>query len=308
MKVFLNLSPLIKSQIFFMLLLSSSGLISGAKAATRNIALGKVVVDRGSAEVRQTFEEILHSELEGFANSDEAKATRKLNASLIRLDENYLLRLTLLDLEGDPLESRQTKILSLDELDIAVRRMLTAIFEGSPLRETAERGEILRTEQSSPTRLNSIGGFQFSLGSAAPLTPAFHTFVPLYTFALGYSWDLDHAIVEVRSDFGGGFNEAKTFLWTTTIGGQYVFWSNRTLTLYTGVSAGFGRFHADQTASYWNYHDGRKSGFVLTSDTGALFFRQADINLDVRLRTTVMTNTIAGYVPVTTGLSVGVRF
>jgi len=183
--------------------------------------------------------------------------------------------------------------------------MLSAILENTEVKETAERGNILKIEQAGQTRLKSVGGFETTIGMMAPMTDALGTYTPMYGIGFGYIWDLDPFLLEARTDFMGGFNKNKKFAISGNLGADYILYSGRQYAVFTGMELGFAKFRGD----YADYGFERsKSGFLVGGDFGAILFRHADVNLDLRLRTMVLTDKLNGSVPVLGGLLVGIRF
>ena len=162
-----------------------------------------------------------------------------------------------------------------------------------------------QVEDQSPTsekppRLKSIGGFEIAFGAAWPFTNALQSYKTMYNFILGYTWDIRLFLIELAGHFQAGYNEVDMGTASMAIGLHRILFDRRTTALYVGPDFGFATVNDTGTHS--------KSGFGFGGNVGLIFFRQADINMDLRFRVLTLADKLNGAVPVTGALSVGIRF
>ena len=116
-------------------------------------------------------------------------------------------------------------------------------------------------------------------------------------------WDVRDVLVDLRADFQFGDNNVDTFAFTATIGGRYVWYDARRFGIYSGLEVGFGYVRADAPGT-----DLERSAFLVGGNTGVLLLRHSDINLDLRVRLVMLTESLEGTLPVLLGVSLGLRF
>ncbi len=271
-----------------------------AAAAEKSVLIGQVTgSDIAGSEIR-AVRSILESEL--ISHPDvrlvENDAEIAVDATITRLDTNYIVILNA-DMSDGERRSRKYKISSFDEVDIAIKRLVAAVIEGVPVSATAERGAVFEREQQPVTRVRSVSGWEFAIGAAWPLSDSWEEKKTHYAFTLGYVWDVMDFLVELRTDFQVGYNEIDTGGITGTLGLAYVWLDARRFALFSGGELGFGRLYGDRQS---------RSGFALAGNTGILFLRHSDINLDLRFRLMMLADKVSGSVPVMGMLTVGLRW
>lgn len=274
---------------------------SAYTASSQAFSLGKV--DGHGVESGQidTLKALIKSEIVSHENTSyvEGKNSTVIDATITKLDKQILVVLNS-RVGLKILQSERTKIDSWDEIDVVVKRLVTALIENKPLEETAERGVVLGTEQQSATRVKSISGWTFALGGGFPMTNSLGSYKPMFAFGGGYGWDVDHFLVELRADFQVGYNDADMNVSSFSLGGHYIWLDQRKIAAYSGIDLGFASAEDNVGTS--------KNGFALGGNTGILLLRNADINLDLRFRLMTITDKLNNSVPVIGSTLIGIRF
>ena len=229
----------------------------------------------------EIFERLVRNEVAKHSQATlvEKNAHVQLFPELTRLEHTYILIITA-EKEKTWTQTKKAKLQNFDELDTGVARVVSAIIEGKEIEQTAERGTVLKEEQDEPTRVKSISCCEIALGAALPFSDALRSHKTMYALGIGYMWDINDFLVELRSDLQFGMNDARMNASSFSVGGHYVPINARTTALYTGVDLGFVHIDDNNTKG--------KSGFGIAGNVGVLFFRHADINVDVRFRTMVI--------------------
>lgn len=249
----------------------------------------------------ETVRNLVYSEIVAHPNAEYVDADYDLEivAELSRLQHTYILTMYAYNPDGD-VTSKKAKLEDFDEIDVAIKRLVAAFIEGKSVHQTAERGEVLEQEQHEPARVKSIQGWEIALGGAYPLTDALEDQTAMYAFSIGYFFDIQQFFIELRGDFQMGYNDSSKSMSSFTIGGDYFYYNGRMLGAYAGVELGFGGATDEDLDE--------SVGFVAAADVGVMLLRQADVNIDVRLRTSVLTSEFNGHTPITSALMVGVVF
>lgn len=268
--------------------------------AKMRVSLGDVSGNGVSQREIDTVEQLMQSEI--MAHDDAqlvpARSDMRLSANITRLRRSYIL--TMYAQYKDDEDSENTKLRDFDEIDVAVKRLVAAMIEKVDLDKTAERGEVLEEEQREPTRVKSIQGWEVAVGGAYPWTGAIDDQKGMFAFGIGYFFDVDPFFLELRTDFQLGYDESDMNFTTFTIGGHYFLVNGRRTSLYSGVELGFGAVSDSDADS--------TSGFVAGFDVGVMLLRHADINIDVRLRNTILARELNGKMPFTSALMIGFVF
>ncbi len=150
-------------------------------------------------------------------------------------------------------------------------------------------------------RQESLKSIEISFGANFPTSRAFEKKDAHYTLGVGYVWDVDVAFIEVRADHTDRFSNDPSQRYTSfTGGGNYIFIDQDLWALFGGLNVGLGITKIDGLDT--------KGGFHLGSDIGFLFLRNADVNLDFRLRLAYNTAEFRDSHPVFVGLIGGIHF
>lgn len=150
-------------------------------------------------------------------------------------------------------------------------------------------------------RQESLKSVGVSFGASLPMSRAYDNKDPHYTFGLSYIWDIDVAFVEARLDHMNRFSGSPTQHYTAvTAGGNYIFINEEIWAAFAGANVGLGFSKVEGVDT--------KGGFHMGADLGALFLRQADVNLDLRLRLVYNTADIASSHPFFMGFIAGIHF
>lgn len=275
---------------------------AGVAAAKERISVGKVDGSGVTQQELKAVENLLRSEIisHGGAELVESGGDMTINASVSQLKDNYIVMLTGTRSNGEK-QSEKTKIASFDEVDVAIKRLVAAMIEGVHVQQTAERGAVFSGEQREMTRVKSIAGWEFFLGAGWPITDALKSHETMWALGIGYGWDVYDWLVDIRADFQAGFGEVRTNTMSFTIGTSYVWLNQRKFGLFSGAEMGFAHVRSDD-------YDDSKSGFTLVADTGILFLRHSNINLDLRMRAMFLTDNFNGEVPIIGGLLIGLHW
>jgi hypothetical protein len=287
-------------------ILTLSLLLSAFSYAKTPLSIGEIVlVDVPGANRSPLIKSLVEDSVRnssGFELSSDSKNT--LRTDLIRLENSYLIIMVLN--ENAKTRSRKLKIQNLDEIDTGIQRCAQALLENQELPETAKRGSVLKYDDDQNRRIKSRRGFEVSVGSAfglsSPLTRQSggrNSHEPMWALGFGFAWDLPKAFMETRWDilshFGGDSGNYNAF----TLGGNYIWKEIDRTAFFSGAHFGFGN------SSNRSFSSG--SGFHFGADTGVLFFREADVNLELRLRYMVLARQIRGELPQSLGLSLGIH-
>ncbi|MEZ4815135.1 MAG: hypothetical protein R3A80_08035 [Bdellovibrionota bacterium] len=150
-------------------------------------------------------------------------------------------------------------------------------------------------------RRESLKSLEFSFGATLPVSRAYDKKDAHYSFGLGYVWDVDAAFIEARVDHLNRFSGSPTQHYTAfTAGGNFIFLDDELWAAFAGANVGLGFAKVQGTDL--------KGGFHIGGDIGALFLRQADVNLDLRLRLIYNTADIASSSPFFLGFIAGIHF
>jgi len=150
-------------------------------------------------------------------------------------------------------------------------------------------------------RQESLKAYEISFGAMFPASRAYPQKNAHYSLGLGYVWDIQSAFIEARIDHSDRFSGDPTQRYTSvTIGGNYIFLEQDVWALFGGINMGLGYVKVQGI-------DG-KGGFHLGTDVGALFLRNADVNLDARIRIAYNTATVHDSHPLFFGLIGGLHF
>lgn len=243
-----------------------------------------------------------HSGVRLLSGDDPETAQMEITATLNRLGESYLLILSARLANGEQ-RSQKHKVAVFDEIDVATGRLVAALIEDVDLSATVERGAVLEAEQEPESFVKSTVGFELGLGPSWPVSNALSDHGTMWGVHFAVVWDVRDVLVDLRTDFQFGNDHADTFAFSTTIGSRYVWYEARRFGLYTGIEVGFGYVRSESPSP-----NIERSAFLVGGNTGILFLRHSDINLDVRARVVMYTESVDGSLPVLLGVGLGIRF
>ena len=150
-------------------------------------------------------------------------------------------------------------------------------------------------------RKESLKSFELAFGAQFPSTRAFEKKDAHYSLGVGYIWDVDVAFIELRADHTNRFGGSPTQHYTAaTIGGNYIFLDQDLWGLFAGLNVGMGFIKVPRADM--------KGGFHMGGDFGVLFLRNADVNLDLRLRLAYNTASVNDSHPFFIGIITGIHF
>jgi hypothetical protein len=213
------------------------------------------------------------------------------------LENSYILIIALSDKNIS--RSDKLKISNLDELDTASSRLTNAVLDNKSLSETLAQGDVLSNDERRRERVKSVRGFEVAVGTATPLSNALGAKEVMWAFGMGQAYDVGEAFIEVRWDILSHFGDFSGTYNAFTLGGNYIWKDDGRTAFFSGGHFGFGHSKEDVYGS--------GSGFHFGLDTGVLFFRQADVNLELRLRYMVMAKSLKDSYPQLGSLVLGIH-
>lgn len=266
------------------------------------VKLGDIESQNARAGEAEVVKALVRSELrnEGsFQLTTDADTT--LSGSLIRLESAYLIQLRI-EREDHPTVSRQARAGNLDEMDVAVRRVVKALAENVSVENTVRRGEVLERERELPSRVQSIKGYEAFVGFGFPLFETGGSKPLLGDFSFGHAWDVRRFLLELRGDALFAINGDGVGSITGVLGAAYFLTEGSTASMFLGGEFGFGIGFVDWS----NPHFGMSFG----GNIGAVFLREADVNLDLRLRVSAIANSMGASdaIPVFMTILAGLHF
>jgi hypothetical protein len=150
-------------------------------------------------------------------------------------------------------------------------------------------------------RKESLKSLELSFGATVPVSRAYPKKDPHYSFGVGYAWDIDVAFIEARADHYNRFSSDPSQHYTSfTAGGNYIFLDDQIWALFGGLNFGLGFAKVKG--------EDLKGGFHIGADIGALFLREADVNLDLRIRLINNTSNLNDSHPFLVGFMAGIHF
>lgn len=291
-----------KTTLFFRALIFLCVLAASANALAKDsLSVGEFGGSGVSPEQINTVKNLVTSAI---ANSRSARLVSSggdgvFSGTLTKLDVAYLVSFRISKTDGT-VRTQEIKITSFDEIDVATRRLTEALIRNVPVENTVARGEVLETEQKETSTVRSSSGTLVFLGGGLPIGDALQSNKVMFAFGGGYGWEIRRFLIELRGDFMVGYNEASMNVSSFTIGGNYIFLDRDEFALYAGLESGFANFGDD--------NGDNRSGFGFAGNVGALLLRYANVNLDARIRTIVLADTLNGQVPAATSLLFGIHF
>ena len=268
--------------------------VDGAEVGTAEVEVLRALVESDLID---------HPGVNLLSDADPEDPEMEITANITRLGESYLVVLTVRLASGEQ-RSRRHKIATFDEIDVATRRLVASLIENIELFDTVERGDVLETEQEPETVVASMRGWEVGFGTAWPISNALDDHGTMYGFHGAITFDIRDFLVDLRTDFQFGNDNVDTFAFTTTLGGRYIWHDARRYGIYSGIDLGYGYVEGSEPGN-----DPSRGGFVVGGNTGILFLRHSDINLDLKFRLLMwVEETRRNSLPVLIGLGLGVRF
>lgn len=292
---------------FVLLGFGSAGRAWAAPVTARLVAVEGTAVEASEIEIVRSLVEndlIGHQQVRLLADDEPGTAQMQITATLTRLGQSYLLTISARFADGSQ-RSRKHKMFYFDEIDVAVERLVAALIEDVDLFSTVERGAVLDAEQEPESLVASTIGFELGVGPAWPVSNALGENGTMWGFHAAVVWDLRDILVDLRTDFLFGNDNVDTFAFTATIGGRYVWYEARRFGIYSGVEVGFGHVESKRSKR----PNLESNAFLVGGNTGILMLRHSDINLDLRARLVMLTESTRGKrLPVLFGIGLGLRF
>lgn len=226
----------------------------------------------------------------------------EIDANVTRLGDNYIVILSAHFRNGEQ-RSRKHKISDFDEIDVATMRLVAALIENIDVFKSAERGAVFEDEQEPEAVVESRLRGELGFGIGWPISDSLDDHGTMYGIYGAAVWDIRDILIDLRADFHFGNDDVDTFAFTTTIGARYVWYDSRRFGIYSGLEVGYGYVLADPPG-----HNPDRGAFAVGANTGILLLRHADINLDLRSRIVMLSESLQGDLPVLFGISLGVLF
>lgn len=263
-------------------LLASALLLAFSAHAALKVKMGTFdgkSIDAGSLDVVKT---LVRGELQQERAYDVVESGEEavVDGTVIRLESSYILQIRLAE-KGERPIARQTKISSFEEMDVAAKRVVTALAHNISVEDTVKRGGVFSREEKEPSRVKAVRGKELLLGLGLPLfsvaddTGEKHTPL-LAAISFGNAWDVRRFLIEARGDLLIAMNGQGVGAINGSLAGLYLIDDDGQMAPFVGPELGFGVGMSDWGDALFGFH--------LGVNAGVLFLREADINLDVRLR------------------------
>jgi hypothetical protein len=277
---------------------------AGAASYDINAQLGTTSGSGLTDQQLDSVDSLLESELlqQPKVRLVESESSVTFDARVTRLDTQYVVLLTATDWYGDS-RSRQYKIDSFDEIDVAIKRLVEALIKDASVASTAERGVVFGREQRDPEVVKSITGFEMAFGGAWSMTDGIGTNKTMYALSFGHIWEVDRIFLELRGDLQWRTSTFSTAILTGTLGANYIWFDTGQIAFFSGAEVGLGYFNGFRSDP-----DTSRGGFVFGGDTGVLLLRHSDITLDVRLRGIFLAEKMNGELPAIGMVLMGLHF
>jgi hypothetical protein len=226
-------------------------------------------------------------------------ANYSLRVHLLKLGEAYLVAVSKIK-GGTPVFTSQMKALAMDDLDRVTLRLVRATIDEKPVAEEARVGEITKQEAKEGTERKPTRNMRYVALGAASLNNL-NTRGVGYSLGLGYSWDLNKALVKLGLDLAlqGSAYMANLGL------GAYVFLAPTDIAPFLDVDFGFGIAEADNGGLFRGTLLG---GFVVGGGLGLQFFRTSAINLELAAHVAAMLNMGSSGAPINFTIRVGLNY
>ncbi len=308
-----------------MLLLALAIFMSSASWGTEVYLRKAIGVDVSESQIQlvnETARLSISDQLDAKFASNEEQAECALQPKLINLGGIYLLTIEKIK-SGSLLKISKVKIQNMDELDKSMGRLIRASLSNERVDEDIRLGEITRVEAEEKVhQTSSLRSFYVGFGPYASTNLKSDGL--LVGLDLAYNWEfrhnvllkvfLDGAISPSSEDLdrngnlptvtngertGGSRNSAGMSI--LGIGAAYHF-NDRDNSPFIGAEMGYGIAQkvVDSVET--------RAGATLGLNAGYRFLRNASVNLDIRLRYTILTAANSLGLPSTMGIQGGLYF
>ncbi len=278
-------------------------------ASAEQIRIGEVRGNDVSAGELATVRSLIESQLMQQAGvvvvGEDARGPVSTLEAEVNLWDDSLILIMRLDRPDGPSVSRNSRAVRMGEVDVAVSDLVSEVLWAAavvddPADERYDAGEYGQEPPPLKRGRTTVSGH---LGPAWGLGDALGTRSTLYDFGLGFGWDFRRSLIELRSDFLVGANDQDVFGFIGTLGWDYVWLDGRSVAVYSGLEGGIGYLREEVGGTRES-----RTGFLFGFSTGLLLVREANVNIDFRLRLRVLSERMNGEVPVIGGIGLGLRF
>jgi hypothetical protein len=293
-----------KSRYAFASVLALSMVIASDSMANETVSIGDVTGTGLSYEEIDVVESLLEGELLVYDQVRIVKtdADMVISARITRLDLKYMLVVTGVEPSGTS-RSRQQKIESFDEVDVAIRNLVRAVVEDLPEESPSGVGKAVDEKQSRPPKEKSIAGWNVSGGAGWSMSDAISNNGTLFAGSVGYVWEVSEVLLELRTDFQVGFEKFDVGADSGSLALSYVWFDRGGFGLFSGGQVGMGYFNGDNGSDEVSKFD-----FVYGAHTGILLLRNSDITLDLRFHVMLLAEEHNGSVPAIGMALIGIHF
>lgn len=255
------------ASVFSVSLFADSFFVETPKLIGADEKLQKVVREL----IVQSLEENNHSIVSG-----PKKADFVITSTVMKLEKSYLFKVKKQD--GKKFVSRKMKTKTLDDIDVTISRVVSAIVKEKTVKQTRKVEQITQDEQEKSQRKLKVSQQRvFGIG------PAFLSNMDqdnAIFFTAGYLWGLDtHFDLFVRGDYSNAEGGSSAGMMNLHIGGNYFVTEDIHAPYITG-SFGYGKGKSDFKS---------KDGWTVSGGAGMKFFRASTINFGVEARYTMLT-------------------
>ena len=228
--------------------------------------------------------------------TNDSKATPSLKSSLLKLGDSYILTISKHTSTG--VNSEKMKVKQIDDLDVAVDRVVAAVLSEKTTKETLKIDTVTEQEKQQITkRIEVTRQWMVGLG---PVWLINLGDTSAYNFVIGYVWGLDYNFdLNVKMDFSNAEGSSEAGMSLFTVGGNY-FFNNDIHAPYATADIGYGNAE--------NSNKKEKSGWVSSLGAGFKFFRASSVNFAIETRYSTLFGKVDNKTPSQFGFKVIVFF
>lgn len=237
------------------------------------------------ASVKDLLKAALYEHGESVAN-EKAEADYVITSNVIVIGSSTIVSIQK-QRHNEILYTDKLKASSLNELDVIVDRLVSALVSQQKAAQNPEIGKITDEEITKVSRRTKAQKFRFVAIGPFAFTDL-STDAMAYYFASGFIADVtpNNSIkmefeLSARIRDLGDENSRSAFLYSGNLGGIHYFSTKNTSTFVSG-SFGFGSAYSSETENNWS--------FTLGTELGIAFFRTATSQMQIGLKYTGLTD------------------
>jgi len=252
------------------------------------VTIQEPIVTNENLVIQKSFKILIRQAIENQENSISDNSKNIVSSKLIELGKSYLI---IIDLKKDKQSTltQKAKIKDIEELDIVIDRLITAIFRDSTFIQTQQIDNITKEEQHmNNNKIESNGNWYFGIGPGWEYSSNGSSSV---AGLIGYKWDLNYH-----------FSLNTQYEWITSktpnddtdysglsIGGNYHL-NTLVHSPYLSMALGYGgaRYIKDQDI---------ETNWQTSLGVGVNFFRTNKVNFAIEARYRLQFKNISGKTP-----------